>query len=276
MMEAYFKRESNAEYHGNKDAVSKSSLARLSICPQYFKFLQENPPPKTDDLIFGSLFHKIVLEPSDLESEFVVAPAFDRRTKAGREAYAEFCESVEERDVVTAEMMAVAEAMRDSVLANPRARKLLTKNVTVEESVYFFDELTEEALKCRPDARKALGGRTILTDLKSCRSASEKAFTRDAERYGYDLQAYLYRKGVSQALEIPPSEIDFVFVAVEKTPPYLINIFLADETFLASGEVKYREYVDTYHYCRETGNWYGLNGKDNEILKLTIGGNKDE
>lgn len=276
MMEAYFKRESNAEYHGNKDAVSKSSLARLSVCPQYFKFMQDNPPPKTDDLTFGSLFHKLVLEPGDVDSEFVVAPAFDKRTKAGKEAYAEFCESVGERDVVTAEMMAVAGAMRDSVLANPRARKLLTRNVTVEESVYFFDELTEEALKCRPDARKALGGRTILTDLKSCRSASEKAFSRDSERYGYDLQAYLYRKGVSQALRIPPSEIDFVFVAVEKTPPYLTNIFLADETFIASGEVKYREYVDTYHECRLTGNWYGLNGKDNDIKKLTIGGNKDE
>ena len=275
-MKAYFKTETNAEYHGNRDAVSKSSLARMSVCPAYFKWVMDNPPPKTDDLTFGSLFHKLVLEPDSIESEFVIAPSFDRRTKAGKEAYAEFCNSVGERDVVTAEMMASAEAMRDAILANPRARKLLTKNVTVEQSVYFFDELTEEALKCRPDARKSLGGRTILTDLKSCRSASDKAFSRDAERYGYDLQAYLYRKGVSQALGVPPSEVDFVFVAVEKSPPHLINIFLADESVITSGEAKYREYVDTYHECRTTGNWYGLNGKDNEIKKLTFGGNKDE
>lgn len=270
MLDAIVKTESNAEYHGDRSAVSKSRLSRMAVCPAYFKYHETALQNKTPDLIFGSLFHKLVLEPEDMASEFVVAPTIDRRTKAGKEEYDRFVASVGDRDVVTADMLLQATGMKEAVFSNPRALKLLRKNTTIEQSIYFTDDVTGERCKCRPDARKHMGDRIIITDLKSCRSASSEAFTRDVERYSYDLQAYMYRKGVSAAFDVPPSMIDFVFVPVEKEAPYLMNIFRVDETIYQSGEAKFRQYMDMYHECRESGEWYGLNGKNNDIIELTL------
>ena len=217
--DAYLKTESNVQYHADRSAVSKSRLSRMAVCPAYFKYCEDAPPSKTTDLIFGSLFHKLVLEPDGVSDEFAVAPEVDRRTKLGKNALSEFEQSVGDRDVVTNDMMLQAIGMKEAVFANPRALKLLRVNTVVEQSVYFRDDVTGELCKCRPDARKSLGGRIIITDLKSCQSAKSEGFTRDVERYGYDLQALMYRLGVSKAMGVVPSMIDFVFVAVEKKPP---------------------------------------------------------
>ena len=82
--------ETNAEYHGYTQAISKSRLARISVCPSYFKWHEDNPQKPTDDMIEGSAFHKIVLEPETFDKEFIVSPKFDRRTKEGKLAYNHF------------------------------------------------------------------------------------------------------------------------------------------------------------------------------------------
>lgn len=77
------KQESNKDYHSNS-AVSKSTLCKMAINPEYYKWCLDNPQPPTDDLIVGSAFHKLVLEPDDFDKEFAVLPECNRRTKEGK------------------------------------------------------------------------------------------------------------------------------------------------------------------------------------------------
>lgn len=260
--------ESNAEYHGDLSAVSKSQLANMKVCPQYFKFMLDTPQKSTEAQIVGSAFHKMVLEPETFGKEFIVMPLIDKRTKAGKEAYEQFIMSVGDRNVLTQENYTKITNMVNALLNNSLASALTIGEV--EKSMYGEDEVTKERIKTRPDCFQTINNRLVISDLKSCNSAMQVDFTRDCVKYGYDLQAYMYSYNASKVLNIPMEDIDFVFIAVEKDPPYLVNVFKASQDILARGEMLFREYIGMYHEAKETNNWWGFNGKHNLINDLTL------
>ena len=261
--------ETNAEYHGYKEAISKSRLANMSVCPSYFKWHEENPQEQSKEMLEGSAFHKIVLEPDTFDKEFIVSPTFDRRTKEGKLAYNHFCELVQSGiSVINQEQFDMISGMRDNILKNPYAVKLINGNI--EQSMYFTDDMTGVRCKVRPDIWRRVGDRIVVIDLKSTRSALPTDFAKDVVKFHYDLQAYMYCYGVSKVLNVPIENVDFVFIAVEKTAPYLINVMQADKFVLQKGEADFREYIGTYAECLESGNWYGLNGSRDIINNLTL------
>lgn len=260
--------ETNKEYHSDLTAISKSQLAKMSVCPKYFKHCLDNPQMPTTDLIIGSAFHKLVLEPETFGKEFVVMPMIDKRTKLGKEAYEQFLLSSEGREIITEEQYNTISNMATAVLENCLATALTTGNI--ETSLYGIDELTGEHIKTRPDCYQMIDNRLVITDLKSCVSAMQGDFTRDCVKYSYDLQAYMYSYNASKVLDIPMDKIDFVFIAVEKKPPYLLNIFKASKDILERGEMLYREYIGMYHEAKTTNNWWGYNGKENIINDLSL------
>lgn len=260
--------ESNKDYHSDLTAISKSRLAKMSVCPQYFKWCEDNPQEPSEDLIVGSAFHKLVLEPETFGKEFIVMPLIDRRTKQGKELYEQFIITSQGRDILTQEQYEMICAMRDSVLSNKYAVALLKGNH--EHSFYTQDELTKENIKVRPDCYRNVQDRIVITDLKSCRSAITEDFMRDVVKYSYDLQAYMYTLAVSKVMNIPQENVDFVFIAVEKKAPYMINMLQADQFVLERGEALFREYIGKYHECKESGNFYGLNGAYGIINNLSL------
>lgn len=260
--------ESNAEYHGYREAISKSRLANMSVCPLYFKWCEDNPNEPTEDLILGSAFHKWVLENDTFDTEFAVMPKVDRRTALGRAKFAEFVENCVGKEVITEEQFETIKGMRDSIMANKYTQRLLKGEH--ENSMYFVDDLTQEPCKVRPDCWFKIGDRVVIVDLKSCRNADTTEFMKDVAKYHYDLQAYMYSYGVSKVLNIPMENIDFVFIAVEKKTPFLANILQADQYVLQRGEMLFRKYIGQYHECKESGEWYGYNGKFGLINNLTL------
>lgn len=260
------KSENNSTYHAHP-AISKSNLFKMSKCPAIFKYELEHPPEQTDAMRLGSAFHKIVLEPDGFNDEFAVLPILDRRTKKGKEEYLSFLDGAENKTVITQEQYQIICDMKASVMASKYAKFLVT-NSEVEQSFYWVDELTGIEVKCRPDSRKIMkDGTGIITDLKSCTSARNDDFLRDCIKFGYDLQTYQYKTGVELETKIPH---DFVFIAVEKTPPYAVNVLKADPLMLRRGEELFREYLGIYADCLQTGNWYDYNGFSGQINILGL------
>lgn len=260
--------ETNAEYHGDKSAISKSRLANMSVCPQYFKWCEDNPREPTEDLVLGSALHKYVLEKDTFGSEFVVMPLIDRRTKEGKERFNTFLDCAKGREIITQEQFEIISSMSNSVMSNKYSKRLLKGEH--ENSMYFQDDLTQEWCKVRPDCWSRIGDRVVIVDLKSCKSSNTEDFMRDVIKYHYDLQAYMYSYGVSKVLGVPIENIDFVFIAVEKKEPYLVNILQADTFIMQRGETLFRKYIGQYHECKESGEWYGYNGKFGLINNLTL------
>lgn len=246
-------------------AISRSELWKLSDSPEKFKFYKEHPPEPTPALIFGQLFHKMALQPETLWEEFAVMPNVDRRTKDGKAEYAAFLEASNNKTVVTVDMVEKAHEMCNALNANSFCQKLLSG----EKEVPFFwvDEDTQEPCKCRADVMAEIEGIPLVIDLKSTADASTDGFIKEAAKYGYDFQSAMYLEGVKANTGV---EHRFVFIAVEKEPPYSINILQADEVFLKRGYDLFREYIGIYHDCKINDDWFGYLGKFNSINTLSL------
>lgn len=255
----------NREYRQHP-AISRSDLFKISKSPMHFKYEQENPPEPTTELRIGIAFHKLVLEPEDFDSDIAVVPKIDRRTKEGKAAWEKFKSSSSDKTIISNEEFERIQAMSEAVKANPYVMRLLDGDKEI--SFFWKDDLTGEECKCRPDCLTIINNHSVIVDLKSTENASSESFMRDVVKYGYDMQAAMYKEGVETANKI--KDCMFVFIAIEKKPPYAINILQADELVLRRGYDLFREFIGIYHNCKETGNWYGYNGFSGYINNLSL------
>lgn len=252
------------EYRSNP-AISRSELFKIGESPEKFKHYKDNPEPPTQALVFGQLFHALVLQPDTVNERFAVAPNVDRRTKAGKEALAEFEQTANGKTIVTDDMFNQASEMCEALQRNDFVKKLLSGKKEIP--FFWTDDLTTEPCKCRVDCLTEIGDNLVIVDLKTTENADTDSFVRSAVKYGYDFQAAMYGKGVEVNSNKKPI---FVFIAIEKKPPYAVNILQADELFVRRGYDLFREYVGIYHDCKSTGNWYGYLGKMNQINNLAL------
>ena len=238
------------EYHGS-DPISRSRLFLMSKSPAHFAEWQ---PEDTAALAFGRALHMLVLQPEIFGEHYFVMERPNLRTASGRQAVADI--EAQGLEVIFSEDFAVLDGMRKSVYANKYAAALLRGEKEV--SYYWTDPDTGIDCKCRPDCRTELKTTSVIVDLKSCRDASTDAFAAEAVRLGYDLQVAMYRTGVEKIEQKPHK---FVFVAVEKSPPYAVNILEADDVMYNKGFDDFRKYLGMLKYCRETNNWYSYTGE---------------
>ena len=255
-------RISNAEYR-QREGISSSELKKIMKSPLHYKHWKENPQEDTPALLFGRAAHKYVLETYDFFTEFAVAPNCDRRTKEGKETWAKFLEESEGKDVITEEQFKQIEDMRIAMLATPFVSKLI--NGEHEVSYFWTDEDTGLKCKCRPDSINHK--LKIICDYKTADNAETQAFMRKSIDLGYDLQAYMYQQGIKENIG---EDYLFVFIAQEKKPPYAVNILQADDNFMTSGRQIFREMLNVYKECSESGTWYGYLGSDNQINSLGV------
>lgn len=246
-------------------AISRSELARMSESPEKFKWYREHPEPATPALLFGQLFHAMALQPETVDKEFAVAPMVDRRTKAGKEALAAFEAEAGGKTIVTAEMYEQAKEVTEALYRNSYAKRLLQGE---KETPFFWtDDLTGEECKCRTDCLTETAKNLVIVDLKTTDNAETEAFTRSMIKYQYDLQVAMYSEGVKANTGKHPI---FVFIAIEKKPPYAVNILQCDELIYRRGYDLFREYIGLYHECKETDNWFGYTGAFNQINEITL------
>lgn len=257
--------EMNEAAYNAAPGIRRSTLFEMSRSPAHYKWAKENPSKDTPALQFGRALHCAVLEPDKFETEYLVAPTASKATKAGREIWAAFAQDAEGKEVLSQADYEKCIGIRDSIMNHPMARVLLEG--PHEKSFFWKDELTGLDCKVRADALLPLEDRIIVVDVKTCSDASTEAFMREAIKYGYDFQSGMYTEGVSVCSGM---ETQFVFIAVEKTPPYSVNVLAADKYFILRGKDLFREYLGKVAECESTGNWYQYNGADGDMNDLKL------
>lgn len=259
---------SNAEYHGGP-GISKSGLDLLARSPMHLKWAMgtANGNPPTAAQKIGTAAHALILEPEVFTQEYAVAPQVDRRTKAGKEAWASFQAENEGRELLTQDEWDQLHAMRDAVMAHPVASKLLTGAPgKAEQSVYWQDQVTGELCRCRPDFWRQDG---ILVDLKSTDDAGLESFSKSLANWRYHVQHPFYLDGCCHAIEqagldlVKPNH--FLFLVVEKRAPYGVAVYQLDQESIDLGREQYRRDLDLYHQCRQTDEWPGYGNRIQQI-----------
>ena len=244
-------------------AVSRSDLWKMKQSPAHYKYAKENPTPKTPALVFGGASHKYILERDDFESEYAVAPELNRRTKEGKEKWAEFELENEGKEIIKAEDFDVIKDMAAAIDENEVAKALLTGEHEV--SYFWTDPDTGEECKVRPDCLSEWEGKKYIVDYKTTDSCEDGHFEHSCKKYGYKFQAGMYREGVFQN---EMEEYGFAFVAQEKKPPYAVRVYICTDEFINQGLDQFRIFLGLYADCKKNDNWYGYEGKYNNVTQL--------
>ena len=259
-------RLTNGQYHGGK-AVSKSQLDIIHQSPAHYHYRYlsgEYKPTTTPTLEFGSMVHSYVLEFDKFFSEYTRVPdnAPRRPTKAQLEAkkpsdktleaiawWEQFDAENKGRKTVDNDDLAALYAIRQSILANKTARKLLADGIA-ESSVYFTEPETGIDCRVRPDWYSA---KDFIVDLKTTQSAAPRAFGYSAAKYRYHVQAAMYMDAMYHSFGVYPA--GFVFIAVEKEPPYVTACYLATPSMLDAGGNAYLADLRKLKECQQSGEW---------------------
>lgn len=233
-------------------AVNKSTLWEMRKSPlHYWHLMHDTPREDTAAMKFGRAAHKRMLQPSTFANEYVVAPDVDRRTKEGKQIWADLAATGKE---------IISNADMDKIMAMEKEFKavkylfLWDEEYQAEKALTWTDNETGVECKGRLDVVMP----DIIIDYKTTSNAATDAFMREALRYGYDLQAAMYMEAARANGYNPKS---FVFIAQEKDAPYLINILYASDAFLDRGTWIMRDLLTKYKECRDADKWpgYGIN-----------------
>ena len=233
------------------DSISRSELSTLnSKTPYHYMFSKAHGNFKqTPDLLVGSAVHKIFLERETFDEDFAVAPNLNLRTKAGKEEFAIFSEEAKGKgqEVLTVDQMAKVKAIGDALHSQKRVTNLV-KGGVAERSI--FRPLNGLMLKSRPDYY--IESSNTILDLKTTRDATTSEFLRSIIKYQYYRQDAYYSDSVAHFTgEIPR----FIFIAVEKEPPYQANLIELEPSFKMVGRAEYLKALSRIKECQDNDYW---------------------
>jgi hypothetical protein len=246
----------NEAYHAIREAIGSSGLRKLARSPLHFygsTLDPQRPAQKTSDaMAAGTLAHCALLEPHSLSARYAVKPAGqDGRTREGKA----WLESVNGREVITADQLSTALRQADSMRALPEIGSLLSRGEP-EVSAFWQDSATGVRCKCRPDWVSPSGDKVVvLLDVKTTQDASMRGFARSIWNYRYDLQAAFYTEGYEQASGL--MVLGFAFIAVESEWPHAAASYMLDDVGMARAHNEVHELLELYARCKSEGVWPG-------------------
>jgi hypothetical protein len=215
--------EDDAQYYGEfgKQFLSNSALSTLLSNPKEFNKETDTTLP----MIHGRWLHTALLEPDKLDN-FIIVDASTRNTKIYKEAVADY----------GATEPLILEHERENLVAMCNQLKDLAG-----DDIFFNDAVYERPAIGKIAGRWFKGKADIIRpgvkiiDIKSTADISK--FERSAYNYGYNSQAYIYRKLFGLPME---------FLVVDKIT-HQVGKFTCSEDFYESGENKAAAAVKEYN-----------------------------
>ena len=208
---------------------------------------------ETPALRFGSAIHLALLEPKKFLERYQVEPDVRRNTNLYKEWREAVALSHPDAVIISREEMENLQGMVESVLAHSDASAMLRKGIP-EQSIYQDVEVDGVTTKgrARPDF---LHENCDIIDVKSSRDVAFSAFRRQLYDLGYHVSAAYHRHLVD--LEFGRRERYYWWIAIEKTCPWDVAVYRANDMVLDRGEADWRKAVWRYNQCMSTGVWPG-------------------
>ncbi len=214
----------NDNYHSGP-GVSNSALkvARNDVREYHWQYVLGNRSRERKEYFdFGSAVHEIALLGSQAGIKLIPESVLASNGARSGKAWKEF--ESDNRGFALLKQADYDAVMRcvESIHRHPVAGKLLACEGPAERMFFYDDPNLELRLKCKPDKLVVTSKGVIVVDLKTTESVNPGAFVRSIVSYEYDCQRYFYERVLKACgLDV----LDFVFVAVSKSPPHCVNCF---------------------------------------------------
>jgi hypothetical protein len=225
--------------------LSVSALKHFIRSPGHYRYAMDHPTPPTAAMCFGRVFHHLVLTPTLPPCWTVVESVLTKDSKA-RIAAGECLISVDAMDT--------AKGVAQAVLANPVARKAIGAG---EAELSWFAPFNLGGTVERKGRIDFANTGTALVDLKTISDdAREESVAREIEKRMYHVQAAYYLDGYNTARpEGAAEKTAFVFIFVEKEPPFGVAVYRLKEQAIQVGREIYVNALQRFMVCVERNEW---------------------
>lgn len=205
----------------------------------------------TDAMILGSCLHTCFLEPDKAMERITVWPE-----KCGARRGSEwktFKEVNSARYVITENAYGQLQGMLASLRKHPVVKEWMARIEGVE--VAATGEIDGLPMKGRCDALSD----DPMFDLKKTTTCDYAAVQRTVIKYGYDIQAAVYRRLFNRER--------FVLLFVEDDPPYDVVAYELNSRMLKRAELTVKSLISQVKECEQSGVWPG---RCDEIVEMEL------
>lgn len=255
----------NDDYHKDTSRVSKSGLDLVNRSPAHYweRYLNPNPAPRQEKewQKTGGALGCAVLEPDEFPLRYVVFDDTEickeiggkrpRTTVKYEEWHKLEIPKYAGKIILEPEYYTQLITMRDKVRAHPACKTILANGVS-ERTFYFKDPETGVACRIRPDWLADRIG--YLADVKTTENASPEAFGRSAHKFRYHVQDPFYTDGMRENGFVSKG---FLFICVEKEPPYNVAVYFVPPEVEKIGRAEYKANLYTFAACTNSNKWPG-------------------
>lgn len=276
-----YKDLTSEEYHSDTESISRSAIMTFLDSPHKYWSKYLNPEKRGEivskNMELGTAFHALILELKlfekqySLEPELLPSPKRVLLKNVGRPAYdaykaekikvdfindkskEDFAEYSEGTKILTREDWELLKAMKNALEnhsqkdadGNVVTAMDLIKDGIYEQSYFWIDEGSGLLVKSRPDVLH----NNMYVDLKTCASASPRAYQRSFLDGGYGLQAAMARDAVRvlEGRELSAC----INVCVETKWPHEVAIKIIRERALDKAESEYKQALLNIKAARE-------------------------
>lgn len=223
-------------YFADRKYVTNSMLKVAGKqCPKDFVYYLNGGTPTSEAFLIGSAFHCLVLENKEFDKRYAVAPSADRRTKAGKEMYAEFSEQHGEKEILTNSQYTKITTMYNSLSKHEFAINLLSGGEA--EQIYCWEDLIHKTL-CKAKIDYINKDKGYLVDVKTMQSVDIESFKEFAEKYNIFQQAAFYLHGSGMK--------DFYFIAVSKNGAMSVAVYKLRQSSIDKGKLSFSVALSDY------------------------------
>lgn len=267
-MSAAISYEQSDPSYRSDPAFAQSHVKHILKSPAHYLAATKRRFAPTLSMQIGSALHCLVLEGKEqFDRDFILKPdGINLATKEGKDWKAEAGKkTVLSRSDQYASWDAVhgmAESLQRLEWFNPSQADYRKYN---ELSLYWTADGV--ACKARLDRLVLEKDRALVLDLKTTDSIDSKKFlSKVLGDMNYLFQSAWYTEATEAAFKVPAS---FIFIGIERTPPYATRVFEVSSEMLAEGRRQTCRARQLLLDCMSTNNW-GPPPIEYETMELPI------
>lgn len=273
MKESKITKISDEEYFGIEGYVNASTLKNLyRKSPKHYQADLDNPRPDPRVFVLGSAVHCYLLEQSEFEDRYVVMPEFEptdgkeyknfKTTKNYKEQVAAWKLDNADKVTLTSEEFGLCLLLWKSYVESPFYS--LCRQGSPE--VTILTEVRGVKAKGKFDLLIDLGGEVFIIDLKTTSDASPEAFQKSIFNYDYDLAASWYSSMIKALPDYANKEVRFMWLAIEKSPPFSACMYEASSEVLQNGNAKCSKALAKFKEWQAVGGARGYDSEEEVML----------
>jgi len=251
-------------YRKTLGEANKGGLDLISRSPYHYRYwIDQADQGGTEAMNFGRALHCAILEPDLFKANWVTLPDFGPMNSSVNRANAKrYLEMRADKEFITADQSEQLIAMQNAVFKHDTASAYVGAGRS-EVTACWRDQNTDLPCKARGD--NYIETFDTLIDVKSCLDASPEGFSKVVAKHRYHVQQAHYANGWASC-DKPLRH--FIFLCIEKDPPYAVAIYPLDAASEERGHVLLDRDMSMLSRCMEADRWPSYNNNQTAELRI--------